>query len=138
MTHPLALVIDDDIDIRTMVAIKLESAGYSVQSEADGEAGLAAIRQLRPAIVLLDWMMPRMNGLEVVSRLRADPEIADIPVILLTARAQEDAVERGFAAGADDYVVKPFSPRELLSRVAAIQARAARSARSDVVSPTEV
>lgn len=122
----VALVVDDDPDIRSMVSFKLESAGYEVHEEADGEGGLAAIRKLHPDVVLLDWMMPRMNGLEVLQQVRADPSTTDVPIVLLTARAQERAIERAFAAGADDYVVKPFSPRELLSRVQAIRARTAR------------
>ncbi len=128
MDNRIALVIDDDPDIRTMVSTKLGIAGYEVHEEADGESGLAAIRELAPSIVILDWMMPRMNGLEVLQRVRTDPALAGTPIILLTARAQEDAIERGFAAGTDDYVVKPFSPRELLSRVEALQTRLARTA----------
>ena len=123
MSRQVAVIVDDDPDIRAMVAMKLTSAGYSVHEEVDGEAGLAAIRELDPSVVVLDWMMPRMNGLEVLQRIRSDEAIRDIPVLLLTARAQEDAIERGFAAGADDYVVKPFSPRELLIRVDALNAR---------------
>lgn len=133
MDERIALVVDDDPDIRAMVSIKLRAAGYEVHEEADGEGGLAAIRELAPSVVLLDWMMPRMNGLEVLQHVRSDPSIATTPVILLTARAQEDAVERGFAAGADDYVIKPFSPRELMSRVEGIQARMARTAERDPV-----
>jgi two-component system phosphate regulon response regulator PhoB len=118
------LVVDDDPDIRDIAAIKLEHAGLRVLTEADGEAGLAAALQAAPDLVLLDWMMPRLTGLEVCVRLREHPETARTPVILLTAKAQEADVERGFAAGADDYVIKPFSPRELVSRVTAALARA--------------
>jgi two-component system phosphate regulon response regulator PhoB len=79
---------------------------------------------MRPDLVLLDWMMPRLTGLEVCRALRDDPATAQVPVILLTAKAQEADIQRGFAAGADDYIVKPFSPRELVSRVDAVLARA--------------
>jgi DNA-binding response OmpR family regulator len=119
VTH--VLVVDDDPAIASLVAFKIGRLGARVSVESDGEAGLAAARQLRPDLVVLDWMMPRMNGLEVCSALRADadPQVAGVPVILLTAKAQESDVERGFVAGATDYVVKPFSPRELVSRVTA-------------------
>jgi DNA-binding response OmpR family regulator len=122
---PTILIVDDDADIRELVAFKLARAGFSVHCEADGESGLAAADELRPDLVLLDWMMPRLTGLEVCRRLRESPVTASIPVILLTAKAQEADVERGFAAGADDYIRKPFSNRELLSRVEGLLGRAA-------------
>ena len=119
MTH--VLVVDDDPVIADLVAFRLGRLGLQVTVETDGQAGLAAARQLRPDLVVLDWMMPRMNGLEVCAALRAEPDqaLARTPVLLLTAKAQEPDLERGFAAGATDYVVKPFSPRELVSRVTA-------------------
>ena len=123
---PVALVVDDDPDIRTLIAFKLQHCGFEVAEEGDGETGLAASVELKPDVVLLDWMLPRLSGLEVLLRLRADEATANIPVIMLTARAQEADIERGFAAGADDYIVKPFSPRELQSRVDAVMARVKR------------
>lgn len=120
------LVVDDDIDICALIEFKLAGAGHEVIVEHDGEGGLAAARSERPDAVLLDWMMPRLSGLEVCAALRSDPELASIPVVLLTARAQEADIERGFAAGADDYIVKPFSPRELSTRVDAVLKRAGR------------
>lgn len=120
------LVVDDDADICALVAHKLGANGHRVLVENDGEAGLAAAREAVPDLVLLDWMMPRMGGIEVCLALRADEHLADIPIILLTAKAQEADVQRGFAAGADDYIVKPFSPRELGSRTEALLARAQR------------
>ncbi|MPY95300.1 MAG: response regulator [Acidimicrobiia bacterium] len=121
--NPTVLVVDDDQDIRELVTWKLEAAGFEVVGEADGEAGLAAALETRPDLVLLDWMMPRLSGLEVCRALRDEAATARVPVILLTAKAQEADVQRGFAAGADDYIVKPFSPRELVSRVDAVLAR---------------
>jgi DNA-binding response OmpR family regulator len=118
------LVVDDDPDIRDIATIKLEQAGLRVLTEADGESGLAAATQAAPDLILLDWMMPRLTGIEVCARLRERDATARTPIILLTAKAQEADVERGFAAGADDYVIKPFSPRELVSRVTASLARA--------------
>ncbi len=121
-----ALVVEDDIDIRALVAFKLRQANFEVVEEDNGESGLAAAVELLPDVILLDWMMPKLSGLEMLLRLREVEETAKIPVIMLTARAQESEIERGFAAGADDYIVKPFSPRELLSRVDAVLARATR------------
>ena len=115
------LVVDDDPVIADLVAFRLTRLGLDVSVETDGQAGLAAARELRPDLVVLDWMMPRMNGLEMCAALRADPDeaLARTPVLLLTAKAQEPDLERGFAAGATDFVAKPFSTRELISRVTA-------------------
>ena len=119
MTH--VLVVDDDPVLAQLVAFRLGRMGLQVSVESDGEAGLAAVRDLRPDLVVLDWLMPRMNGLEVCRAVRtdADPDLARTPVLLLTAKAQEPDLERGFAAGATDFVAKPFSTRELVSRVTA-------------------
>jgi two-component system phosphate regulon response regulator PhoB len=121
------LVVDDDADIRELITWKLNQAGYSVLAASDGEEGLGAAigatglaSAVPPDLVLLDWMMPKMSGIEVCQALRANEATARIPVILLTAKAQEAEVERGFAAGADDFIVKPFSPREMLRRVEAV------------------
>jgi DNA-binding response OmpR family regulator len=122
---PRILVVDDDADIRDMLSFKLVKAGYEVHTEEDGETGLAAARELHPDLILLDWMMPRLTGPEVCRQLRDEEAAARVPVILLTAKAQEADVQRGFATGADDYISKPFSPRELMSRVQALLARAA-------------
>jgi two-component system phosphate regulon response regulator PhoB len=126
----IVLVVDDDTDIRELITWKLTQAGYGTLSETDGAAGLAAAGGasptawgVRPDLVILDWAMPKMSGLDVCLALRADPATAGIPVIMLTAKAQESQVEQGFAAGADDYIVKPFSPREMLRRVDALLAR---------------
>jgi two-component system phosphate regulon response regulator PhoB len=121
---PTVLVVDDDRDILDTVAMKLEIGGMDVHTESDGEAGLAAAFELSPDLILLDWMMPKLTGIEVCRRLRDTPQTAHVPIVLLTAKAQEPDIERGFAAGADDYLVKPFSPRELQSRVTALLARA--------------
>lgn len=118
------LVADDDRDIRDLVVFKLQQAGFVVDSAGDGLEALDLARSTRPDLLLLDVMMPGLSGVDVTRELRADPATARTPVILLTARAQEADVETGFATGADDYVVKPFSPRELLSRVQAVLTRA--------------
>jgi DNA-binding response OmpR family regulator len=113
------VVADDDADIRDLVVFKLEQSGHEVVAFGDGASTVEACRQQPPELVLLDVMMPGMSGLEACRMMRADPALADVPVILLTARVQETDIEQGFRAGADDYVVKPFSPRELASRVTA-------------------
>jgi DNA-binding response OmpR family regulator len=111
------LVADDDRDIRELVTFKLEQAGFAVDAVEDGVSALELARQGQHALAVLDVMMPGLSGLDVARQLRADTATARLPVILLTARTQESDVESGFAVGADDYVIKPFSPRELLSRV---------------------
>jgi DNA-binding response OmpR family regulator len=120
---PVALVVDDDPDIRDVIAYMLERLGFEVHLEADGEAGLKMAIEVRPDVVLLDWMMPRMSGVEVCRSIRSEPALMSIAIILLTAKAQESDVQLGFDAGADDYVIKPFKPRELINRVQSILAR---------------
>ena len=117
------VVADDDADIRDLVVFKLRQAGHDVQAVEDGAAAVEACQTAPPDLVVLDVMMPGMGGLDATRALRLDRRLARVPVILLTARAQESDIEQGFGAGADDYVVKPFSPRELASRVAAVLAR---------------
>ena len=122
------LVVDDDSDIRELIAWKLGQAGYTTMLAADGESGLVAATDgddegRRPDLILVDWMMPKMSGIEVCQTLRQNPLTARIPVILLTANSQEADVEIGFAAGVDDYIAKPFSPREMLGRIQAVLTR---------------
>ncbi len=111
------LVADDDRDIRELVVARLELSGFEVVALADGSAALETLLEGGVDLAVLDVSMSGQNGIEVCRRARADARIADIPLILLSARAQADDVERGLEAGATDYVVKPFSPRELLERV---------------------
>jgi len=120
------VVADDDPDVRDLVQFKLEQSGMEVVSVADGGAALEACKQHGPDLVLLDVMMPGMSGLDVCRTLRQATETSMVSVILLTARAQESDIAQGFEAGADDYVVKPFSPRELSSRVHAVLSRSRR------------
>ena len=120
---PLVLVADDDPDILDLVRYRLERSGYAVATATDGTEAVQLAGELQPALAVLDVMMPALNGFEVTRALRDDPETARIPVILLTAKAQEEDVQEGFASGADDYLRKPFSPRELSARVQAILGR---------------
>jgi DNA-binding response OmpR family regulator len=120
---PLVLVADDDEDILGLVSFRLERSGYEVAAAKDGEEALRLARELSPALVVLDVMMPRLDGYEVTRRLREDEATRGIPVILLTALAQEADVARGFESGADDYLRKPFSRQELAARVQAVLGR---------------
>ncbi|MBH0052828.1 MULTISPECIES: response regulator transcription factor [unclassified Salinibacterium] len=119
----VVLIVEDDEDVRALVVHRMKQAGHEVHTEHDGEAGLGAARASIPDLVILDWMMPRRNGLEVCFELRADPLFAATRILMLTAKAQEQDIERALAAGADDYVVKPFSSRELLARANALLSR---------------
>jgi signal transduction histidine kinase/DNA-binding response OmpR family regulator len=114
--RPLILLADDNADMREYLT-RLLSAHYRIEAVADGEAALKAAARRMPSLVLSDVMMPRMDGIELLSRLRAEPRTAAVPVILLSARAGEEAKVEGLGAGADDYLIKPFSARELLARV---------------------
>ena len=115
------LVVDDDRNLRKIIATNLELAGFSVETASDGPEALELVEQLQPDIVLLDLMMPYMDGYEVARRIRnhQNPTIANVPIIILTAKGETEDKLRGFEAGADDYITKPFGPQELLARVRA-------------------
>jgi two-component system, OmpR family, response regulator MtrA len=117
------LVADDDVDIRELIEFKLSTLGHEIVAVSDGAAAVDVCRDAKPDLAVLDVMMPGMSGLDAVRVIRSDEAMADIPVILLTARVKEADVETGFDSGADDYITKPFSPRELASRVQALLAR---------------
>ncbi len=120
------LVADDDQVVCDIVVFKLTQAGYSVRAISDGASALAAIQDDPPDLAILDVMMPGLSGIDLLRRIRMDPRTADLAVILLTARSRDIDVDAGFATGAQDYVLKPFSPRELLHRVNGVLARASR------------
>lgn len=124
------LVVEDDEDVRDLVVLSLTRAGYEVLSHGNGEAGLALVLDERPDLVILDWMMPGLSGVEVCRAMRADPRAEGIGVLLLTSRAQETDIDQGFAAGANDYMVKPFRGRELVSRVESLLTKKRRSVAS--------
>jgi diguanylate cyclase (GGDEF)-like protein len=111
------LVVDDDADIARFVEVNLRSAGYEVSVATDGEEALERAQALRPDLVLLDVMMPRIDGFEVAQRLRRNPQTANASIIMLTAKALSTDKVLGLTAGADDYIIKPFDPIELLARV---------------------
>jgi len=114
------VVVDDDPDICEMLGYILAEAGFAVELAADGEQGLAAVRRLRPALVVLDWTMPGVSGIEVCRMLRADPATAEIRILIVSARAEASDREESRSAGADDHLVKPFVRRELVRRVRAL------------------
>ena len=115
--RPLVVCADDDDDILSLVSLRLERAGYEVAKATDGEAALELVRARRPALAILDVMMPRRTGYEVLSELRADPSLMGLKVIMLSARVQEADVERGLELGADAYLAKPFKAPELVAKV---------------------
>jgi DNA-binding response OmpR family regulator len=121
--QPLILIADDDPDILALVSFRLERAGYEVVQARNGEEAVQVALARRPDLAVLDVMMPRIDGYEATRRLRQHDETSRMPVILLTARVQEEDIARGFDAGADDYVKKPFSPQELGARVQAVLGR---------------
>src|SRR5262245_40853006 len=120
----LVMVIEDEKEIRELVRYNLERAGYRVTAVADGEEGLRRVFASRPDLLVLDLMLPGRNGLEILREVRGEPLTRDLPVLVLTARSAEMDKLLGFEHGADDYLTKPFSPRELLARVQALLRRA--------------
>jgi DNA-binding response OmpR family regulator len=116
-------IIEDDQDLRKLLLHYLEREGYVLQHAPDGAQGLSLVRRVRPDLVILDLMLPGLDGLEVCKRLKADPQTAHIPILMLTAKAEETDKVVGLELGADDYVTKPFSTKELVARVKAILRR---------------
>lgn len=120
LKKPHILVVDDEPAIRDMITFALERAEMTCESAADAHEALVKINENRPDLILMDWMMPGVSGVELTRRLRKNNYTADIPIIMLTAKVTEDDKVSGFDAGSDDYIVKPFSPRELIARVGAV------------------
>lgn len=118
--QPHILVVDDEPAIRDMITFALERAGMTCESVADAHEALITINENRPDLILMDWMMPGISGIELTRRLRKSSYTADIPIIMLTAKVTEDDKVTGFEAGTDDYIIKPFSPRELMARIRAV------------------
>jgi DNA-binding response OmpR family regulator len=131
MPPATVLVVDDDPVILKLLEVNFEMEGFQVVRAADGAEGLERAREVRPDIVVLDVMMPRMTGYEVAKALREDVGTAHIPIIFVTARAQSSDVERGMELGVDDYVTKPFDPLELIARVNTLLARSQGSTESE-------
>ncbi|HEY7994415.1 MAG: response regulator transcription factor [Candidatus Eremiobacterales bacterium] len=122
-SRPRVVIADDDPDIRRLVEMTVTNAGCDVTVASDGEEALERVRESKPDLVILDVLMPRMDGWEVARALKSDPATREVPVMFLTSRGQEHDVLEGFDSGAVDYMVKPFSPRELQVRVRAVLAK---------------
>lgn len=123
MAESYILIVDDELPIREMIHTALAMAEFECQQASDAEQALNQIANQRPALILLDWMLPTMSGIDLCRRLKKDEQLSDIPVIMLTARSEEDHKVMGLDAGADDYMTKPFSTRELVSRIKAVLRR---------------
>ncbi|HET9472402.1 MAG TPA: phosphate regulon transcriptional regulator PhoB [Steroidobacteraceae bacterium] len=124
MSAKQILVVEDERPIREMIAFGLRRAGFEVREAADARSGRAEVANRRPDLLLVDWMLPDTSGLEFTRGLKRDRETRELPVIMLTARAEEGDKVAGLEGGADDYITKPFSPRELLARINAVLRRA--------------
>ena len=125
MSNPYILIVEDEAPIREMLRIALSRAGFSVVEAADASQAHTAIFERLPMLILLDWMLPVMNGIDFANRLKKDDFTKDIPIIMLTAKTEEADKIRGLEIGADDYMTKPFSPRELIARIKAVLRRTA-------------
>ena len=124
MTGKTVLIVDDEAPIREMIAVALEMAGFECLEAANSQEALAHIVDRQPDLLLLDWMLPGSTGIELARRLKRDELTAAIPIIMLTAKGEEDNKIQGLEVGADDYITKPFSPRELVARLKAVLRRA--------------
>ncbi len=131
---PQILVVEDEPPLVEVLRYNLEKEGYLVSVAEDGAAALDNVHRATPDLIILDWMLPELSGIEVCRQLREDPDSKDVPVIMLTARGEEADRVKGLASGADDYVVKPFSPAELLARVRAVLRRSTSSAPDETLS----
>lgn len=121
--QPYVLVMEDEDALATLLQYNLEKEGYRVVLAGDGEEGLVQIDERLPDLVLLDWMLPKVSGIEVCRRIRGRPETRNLPIIMLTARGEETDRVRGLDTGADDYLTKPFSMTELIARIRAVLRR---------------
>ena len=128
------LIVEDESALVELLRYNLEKEGYRVTVAVDGEEGLSAVEDSKPDLVILDWMLPLVSGLEVCRQIRRKPATRTLPIIMLTARSEETDRVRGLEIGADDYITKPFSPSELMARVRAVLRRAQPSAANDVLS----
>jgi two-component system, OmpR family, phosphate regulon response regulator PhoB len=135
---PMVLIVEDEAPLVTLLRYNLEKEGFAVCAAGDGEEALLQIAENKPDAVLLDWMLPLVSGLEVRRQIRRAPQSRSLPIILLTARGEEADRVRGLDSGADDYIVKPFSPSELVARLRAVIRRAQPSAAEETLSYADV
>ncbi len=130
---PLVLIVEDEAALVTMLRYNLEREGFAVCAASDGEEALVQIAERKPDVVLLDWMLPLVSGIEVCRQIRRAPASRTLPIVMLTARGEEGDRIRGLNSGADDYVVKPFSPAELIARLRAVIRRAQPTSAEEVL-----
>ena len=131
---PLVLIVEDEADLVTLLKYNLEKENFRTLSAGDGEEALLLASEQVPSLVLLDWMLPLMSGLEVCRQMRRNPKTRDIPIIMLTARGEEADKVRGLNSGADDYIAKPFSPTELVARMRAVLRRSSHGLAEELLS----
>ena len=131
--HPRILIVEDEEALSLLLRYNLEAAGYQVETVARGDDAEVRLHESNPDLVILDWMLPGISGIELCRQLRARPQTRQLPIIMLTARGEESERVRGLATGADDYVVKPFSVPELMARVSALLRRASPGRVADVL-----
>ncbi len=132
------LIVEDDPSLVELLRYNLETAGYDIEIVDDGDLAVAAAIDGQPDLMILDWMLPGISGIEICRQIRAHSATRDIPVIMLTAKGEEEDRVRGLSIGADDYVVKPFSPSELLARIAAVLRRAFPERQAETLSYEDV
>jgi len=138
MSNQHILVVEDDEDISQLISFHLQREGFSVKNAASGEKALDSIYQNPPEIVLLDLMLPALGGLQLCKILKNNPKTENIPIVMVTAKGEEDDVVKGLEIGADDYMVKPFRPRELIARIHAIRRRSSRNGATDSKDSIEI
>jgi two-component system, OmpR family, phosphate regulon response regulator PhoB len=136
--EPAVLVVEDESALSTLLRYNLEREGYRVFEARDGEEALILADEVKPDLVVLDWMLPQLSGLEICRRLRGRGDMRNVPIVMLTARGEETDRIRGLDTGADDYIVKPFSMTEFLARLRAVMRRVRPSLVEDIVTVGEI
>ncbi len=138
MNSKRILIIEDEQPIREMICFALENAGFEIQEAADARQAQVMIAEALPDLILLDWMLPGLSGIDYARRLKKEDLTKEIPIIMLTARTQEEDKVQGLESGADDYVTKPFSPRELAARIKAVLRRGGPPAEDEILKANEL
>lgn len=138
MTKGRVLIVEDEAAVVTLLKYNLEREGFDVDTAMDGDEALLKVEEADPDLILLDWMLPNVSGIEICRRLRRRPETRNLPIIMLTARGEETDTVRGLESGADDYMVKPFSPGELVARIHALLRRSRPSLTDETLNVGEL
>lgn len=138
MSSHKILIVEDEQAIADMIAMALEMAGFVCQHALDGKTALSLLHDFSPDLILLDWMLPSMTGIEFLQRIKRDDVSRDIPVIMLTAKTLEDNKIQGLETGADDYITKPFAPKEMVARIKAVLRRSAKISQQDLLKAGDI